>query len=304
MLHPIPVLRCLVVFATISLFACGTPPRSPESSSRLSQESDERETANTRSLVNVNSALETFINQRINESRAELGQVTLTSLDGGEQLARRVYEKMGQMADGSGFWFFSSFRPPVDIAPTTQVEVDLEKLLSPLENAIFRYPFASSRFSQTPNGFHAPAPVWIFDSTSDFAISPTIRLNGILIGTDKIGHMMQQGYWYFSLGLDTSVQRLLGRFLEGDPSLSDDDREVCAPFARAFCFYCEFGIFGTIPTGVISFADIHANEMGYQLYRDLARDPVNYRFRADSLNAESLNEIFTPSLGVNGVSLK
>lgn len=85
-----------------------------------------------------------------------------------------------------------------------------------------------------------------------FGVGFTIRVNGQLIGTDKLGHFMSQGrkFWW--------------RWLR----LHDEG------LAAAHSAFTERAIFGQMTTGDYSNADLVANYEGHRFYRSLFEDDI------------------------------
>jgi len=84
-------------------------------------------------------------------------------------------------------------------------------------------------------------------------LNPTMRINNICVGSDKLGHFMQQGLQYFQLA--------------HQPGKSAAD-------AEKFGAGTEAGGFGLESTGVYSNADLEANRQGLRFYEDLAASPA------------------------------
>ena len=83
-------------------------------------------------------------------------------------------------------------------------------------------------------------------------IGPIINVNGVYMGTDKIGHFLSQGRKFYKryrrLGNEEQAMR----------------RSVTT----------ERGVFGALTTGIYSNADLVANYEGYRFYRGLFHDAV------------------------------
>jgi hypothetical protein len=89
------------------------------------------------------------------------------------------------------------------------------------------------------------------DSSPMGGLAPVLSVNGLLIGTDKLGHFFQLGYSHY-------FQKLVGRDrLPRGQVLSEGDET-------------ERGLFGLDLTGVYSKADIAANRAGLAFYEKLA----------------------------------
>ena len=89
--------------------------------------------------------------------------------------------------------------------------------------------------------FHAARVAWVF------GFGPTIRVNGVYIGTDKIGHFFSQGR----------------KFYRRYRRMGDETQ------AARWSIVTETGLFGRLTTGVLSNADLVANYEGYRFYRSL-----------------------------------
>ncbi len=80
-----------------------------------------------------------------------------------------------------------------------------------------------------------------------FGVGPTIRVNGQLIGSDKLGHFLSQGRKFYF------------RYLR-----SQDEAEAAEHSA-----YTERALFGQMTTGSYSNADLVANYEGFRFYLSL-----------------------------------
>ena len=94
--------------------------------------------------------------------------------------------------------------------------------------------------------FHAARVAWVF------GFGPTIRVNDVYMGTDKIGHFFSQGRKFY---------RRYRR--SGDEAL-----------AARWSVVTETGLFGRLTTGVLSNADLVANYEGHRFYRSLFEDGI------------------------------
>jgi hypothetical protein len=84
---------------------------------------------------------------------------------------------------------------------------------------------------------------------------PTIRLYGVDLGTDKVGHLFQQGYEYYVRYLDAR----------------DDGADEAAALAGAVRWgvLTESTLYGLALTGVYSNADLAGNYAGLEFYHNL-----------------------------------
>ena len=95
-------------------------------------------------------------------------------------------------------------------------------------------------------------PFWATRVVFFFGLGPVMRLDDQLVGTDKMGHFLSQGWKYHK------------RHLRGA-----SEEEVVGIGQRN-----EAGIFGYMTTGVFSNADLVANYEGYLFYRSLFEDDI------------------------------
>jgi len=95
-------------------------------------------------------------------------------------------------------------------------------------------------------------PFWATRVAAVFGVGPTIKLNGQLIGSDKMGHFLSQGRKFYR------------RYMR-----SGDESKAAEHSA-----YTERAIFGQMTTGVYSNADLVANYEGYRFYRSLFEDDI------------------------------
>jgi len=85
-----------------------------------------------------------------------------------------------------------------------------------------------------------------------FGVGPTMKINQVLVGTDKLGHFLSQGRKFYR------------RWVK----LGDESK------AAEQSAYTERAIFGQMTTGSYSNADLVANYEGYRFYRSLFEDDV------------------------------
>jgi hypothetical protein len=133
-------------------------------------------------------------------------------------------------------------------------------------------------------------PIWATRVAKLFGVGPTIKLNGVLIGSDKLGHFLSQGRKFYKRYL---------RYL-------DEAR------AAEHSAYTERAIFGQMTTGVYSNADLVANYEGYVFYRSLFEDDVipgkpailawdsgRWIIQRDFTWADHVNEYWDEALNIN-----
>jgi ribosomal protein L20A (L18A) len=95
-------------------------------------------------------------------------------------------------------------------------------------------------------------PWYALRVTTFFGVGKTIRLNGQLVGSDKIGHFLSQGRKFYK------------RYRK---SLSESE-------AAEHSAYTESAIFGQLTTSSYSNADLVANYEGHRFYRSLFEDDI------------------------------
>lgn len=83
-------------------------------------------------------------------------------------------------------------------------------------------------------------------------LNPTMRINNICVGSDKLGHFLQQGHEYLEV--------------KQKPGATTDDAET-------FGAGTEAGGFGLTSTGVFSNADLEANRQGLRFYEAIIANP-------------------------------
>jgi hypothetical protein len=111
---------------------------------------------------------------------------------------------------------------------------------------------------------------------------PTIRLYGTDLGTDKLGHIFQQGYEYFTRYLDARDR-------------GEDDAAAIAGAVR-YGVMTEMTFFGVMLTGVYSNGDLAGNIAGLAFYRNLFHEVrVGDRTLGPVLRRESAHWFIDPA---------
>jgi len=95
-------------------------------------------------------------------------------------------------------------------------------------------------------------PIYATRVAGFFGVGPTLKINNVLVGTDKLGHFLSQGRKFYRRWVKMG-----------------DEREAAEQSA-----YTERAIFGQLTTGSYSNADLVANYEGYLFYRSLFEDNV------------------------------
>jgi hypothetical protein len=95
-------------------------------------------------------------------------------------------------------------------------------------------------------------PFWATRVNFVFGIGRSFRVNGVMVGSDKFGHFVSQGYKYYLRELrGESREKLLRKG-----------------------WFAERWIYGELTTGLFSNADIVANYEGWRFYQSLFKDDV------------------------------
>jgi hypothetical protein len=137
---------------------------------------------------------------------------------------------------------------------------------------------------------YAGHPLWATRVAAIFGVGPTLKINNVLVGSDKLGHFLSQGRKFYR------------RYLR--------HRDVTRAAERSA--YTERALFGQMSTGSYSNADLVANYEGYVFYRSLFEDgavpgkPAILRWDEDHWEiqrpfdfADHVNEYWDEALNIN-----
>ena len=213
-------------------------------------------------------------------------------------LAAEVYKRLGVNVPGTGVTFN-------DYAQLTKVEHWLETTLAGKD--INRISVDDTKYRDVRSGLNG-IPGWIpAPGIREHTVASTVKINGTLMGTDKWGHFFQQGYWLLLAEkrgvITTAADRdLLSKWWEGDlstltPMIGNDKATSFLNFTKEMYDKAQWGIFGRYSTGVVSKADIAANEAGYQFYKALTT--ANFGtiiFQAGNYPTNTFNETTNPNV--------
>lgn len=111
-------------------------------------------------------------------------------------------------------------------------------------------------------------------------LNPSIKVGGILIGSDKLGHFFQQGLEYYQKATAA------GGSLES---------------AKSYGKGTEEGNYGLLTTGIYSNADLSANLSGYEFWTALVNNP-SLKFDIKKYVTKSWNEEFNPNFYADTVA--
>lgn len=275
------------------------------------REVDDRRTEKTKKLEDSRADLESYSNGVLKKARGFAAfLVALPDAVGLDTKALRrdaivwsVYAQLG--------------KSPNRTDPLTPIEKHIEttwpKGDKDLKGAKQYTPkFEESWFSRTPANMQVP-PAWRQALTRDRTLAAVININGVLMGTDKWGHFFQEGFWYYFNKLGPADRKKFGAFLEGDEQAfygrvgltkAEKDKANAAMLAKwkdpydllkpdlGFGLHSKpyFGMFGSGPTGVISYADNNANEAGFTFYTKLAANPDAFVFKVTDYPYKEFNE--------------
>ena len=156
-------------------------------------------------------------------------------------------------------------------------------------------------------------------------LAPVVKLNGICLGTDKIGHMFQQGFQYFIIahppsrtsaggalgaGRGETYARAWGEWMEGVLSPATRSNAALMRWLRTMSSARSVpagitghrqGYFGLATTGVHSRADLESNNAGLRFYQELFRDPLMTfdisRYVSANWNEEGVGNIYSNVIG-------
>jgi hypothetical protein len=119
----------------------------------------------------------------------------------------------------------------------------------------------SHQFRSSPSSYKAPysESVFVLNLIDHATLSPTYRLYGVDLGGDKLEHLLQQGYDYYSK-------------YRGERRKGRSEKEAVAK-AISWGQRTERTYFGLLASGVYSNADLFANYAGLKFYLHLTEEP-------------------------------
>jgi len=159
-------------------------------------------------------------------SSPEREQRRLTALRSEAAVAHEVYKRLG-----------------AGIFPTSKLQSWVNSHKFGAQPARYKTSYTRSVFALIPTNY--------------LTISPTVKMYGSSFGTDKIGHIFQQGYGYYS------IRR---KALEGGQTEAAATRK-----AVEHGVFSEHTYYGTFVGGVFSNADLVANYVGMMFYEGLTK---------------------------------
>lgn len=105
------------------------------------------------------------------------------------------------------------------------------------------------------------------------AYAPCVKVNGICLGTEKLAHLFQHGWEYYRIAvLDGHGDARAIRYGEWQEGLAAREQYAADEpyFLRQPMGWPGYGGYGRRISGVISHADLAANQAGLQFYKDIA----------------------------------
>ena len=119
-----------------------------------------------------------------------------------------------------------------------------------------RFAMDSSEVEKLPtpphDSIYSGHPLYATRVAGLFGVGPTLKINNVLVGTDKLGHFLSQGRKFYR------------RWVK-----MQDVRKAAEHSA-----YTERALFGQMTTGSYSNADLVANYEGFRFYRSLFEDNI------------------------------
>lgn len=296
-----------LVALILALASCKTTSNVAESD--ILSEADDRTTEFTALIVDTDEILEEEVNRLLDVARKETESKFFPAKWTPEAVTffmERAYFHVAENARGSGLKF--GWRAlSKEASQHTKIEHWLENHLDPAKNQIVRLKFKNSKYGVNPVGIISGRVK--SHKTMKFAnhsIAATVRNQGVLLGLDKWGHFFQMGYWYWHEKLTDKTERdEYAQYMEGDSELPKEKRGRYRAFARQWISTFQFGYFGSWSTGVVSRADMVANEAGYHFWKKLAENPATFKFRvADYADLiPMMNEANNPNKYTSGVEI-
>jgi hypothetical protein len=159
-------------------------------------------------------------------------------------------EMNAALAEVAARW--NSGEKPGRFATAIYKEVGGRHWVDKLERWAIRSPEVDKIDPPKQESIYGHIPFWSTRVVFVVGLGPTLRVNETLIGSDKIGHFISQGWKYYK------------RHRRGLP-----EEKVLKLGPRN-----EAGIFGAVWTGVFSNADLVANYEGYLFFRSLFEDDI------------------------------
>ena len=196
-------MRIFLLAMLLSLYGCKTPQSGESNDSILKAETDDRLTEKTKNLVDVSDKLNDHINAILAEARAATKPDSGWTPESIKALLEYVYSKTGADKSGTGILVgFAGIGREVSVH--SYIGSWFKDNFDPERSEIIFLKFTESVYHNNQIGI-LTGKVMSHKSkaAADHSIAPVMNFSGVLLGSDKFGHFFQQGYWYYTAGLDT-----------------------------------------------------------------------------------------------------
>ena len=155
-------------------------------------------------------------------------------------------------------------------AQIAEIEGGTALISSPIQEWANRHPGATrpDHGKLKYRGSHLP------DNPLFSAFVSCVKVNGVCIGADKLGHFFQQGWEYYRIavldGRGDAMAERYGEWLEGSRPRAEFTTDEDYFRRQRSGSRVGYGGFGRTLSGVISHADLAANRAGLQFFKDIA----------------------------------
>lgn len=153
--------------------------------------------------------------------------------------------------------------------------------------------FRSHQFAVSPASYKVPyaESIYFFKPSNHLTLSPTIRMFDIEFGTDKIEHLLQQGWKYYE------IRR--AELAKGKTPADADNKAVDWGKRTERTYY------GLMSSGVYSNADLVANYVGMRFYEGMTKPlQINGSIRPAILELHEGRWRIAPSIDLSADLLK
>lgn len=301
---------CIAICISGAFIGCRHQAKPQDESSDVKLETDDRESAGTAQLLDVSRLVEDYVNGIIDQVRQQLNPNKEPWTD---ELKAEFLSEVQRLSSGPRKGTGIGVQG-LEISVLTEIEAYLMETLSADQDQIKFTKYKDSIYGDNPVGlFSWKVPSQMSTATADHSMAPVVRIGSVLVGIDKFAHFLEQGYWYFDAtrrkALNSSKERLeFGMFMEGDSDLPESSfkkyRQVFGNYCSACVRLGGFGYYGSKSTGVISYADIEANESGFEFYQALWAAPATHRLKFVDFEVKKWNEQYSKSKFIPGFKVK
>lgn len=285
-----------ILWTTAFVLASCASRANNDNTARVMQETDDRESALTSSLLDSGSDLEEHVNNVLLNSRILFsakdseGKKVVVDKAG---FLNRVFQHLGAEIDGTGIDLFVA-----ELSKLTAIEVWFDKDMYGAENKVVAIPWEKCRYADNSVSIFSRYPSLKTKSLAQHSMAPVVRIHGVLMGVDKWAHFFNIGYLYFQVPELRASQKerdAMSRWLEGEPEMPEAERSRIKKIAKTMDSRVFFGIYGMVSSGVYSNADMAANEDGFKFFEALNAKPETYKFSLSDYDLKKYNEILNPN---------